>query len=38
VVYVILSLHGNKGPVVKGFEIEDDTVTEAAVTITEDQK
>lgn len=38
VVYVILSLQGNKGPVVKGFEIEDDTVTEVAVTITEDQK
>lgn len=38
VVYVILSLQGNKGPVIKGFEIENDTVTEAAVTITEDQK
>ena len=38
VVYVILSLQGNNGPVVKGFQIEDGAVTEVAVRIMEDQK
>ena len=36
VVYVILSLLGNEGPAIKGFEIEDGTVTEVAVNIMED--
>jgi proteasome lid subunit RPN8/RPN11 len=38
VVYLILSLQGNNGPGVKGFEIEDGDVTEVAVRITEDQR
>lgn len=38
VVYVILSLSGDNGPVVKGFEIENGTATEVAVRITKDQK
>jgi proteasome lid subunit RPN8/RPN11 len=38
VLYVILSLQGNNGPVVKGFQIEDGTASEVAVRITENQK
>ena len=38
VVYVILSLQGNNSPVVKGFQMEDGTVNEVAVRITEDQR
>lgn len=38
VVYVILSLMSNNGPIVKGFEIEDGTVTEVNVQIMEDDK
>lgn len=38
VAYVILSLQGKNGPVVKGFQIQDGTVNEVAVRITEDQK
>ncbi|MHC4167113.1 MAG: M67 family metallopeptidase [Planctomycetota bacterium] len=38
VVYVILSLLGNNGPVIKGFQIEEGAVNEVAVRITEDQK
>jgi len=38
VVYVILSLQGNNIPVAKGFQIEDGTVNEVAVNITEDKK
>ncbi|MEA3226234.1 MAG: M67 family metallopeptidase [Planctomycetota bacterium] len=38
VVYVILSLQGNNGPVVKGFQIEDGAVTRVPVRIMEDQK
>jgi proteasome lid subunit RPN8/RPN11 len=38
VVYVILSLLGNNGPVVKGFQIEDGAVTNVPVRITEDQR
>jgi len=37
VVYLILSLQGNNGPVVKGFEINDGEVAEVGVRITEDQ-
>lgn len=38
VVYVILSLLGNNGPAVNGFQIEDGAVTEVAVRITEDNR
>ena len=38
VVYVILSLLGNNGPVVKGFQIDDGAVTTVPVRIMEDQK
>jgi len=38
VVYVILSLQADEGPVIKGFEIEDGAATEVAVRIAEDQK
>ena len=38
VVYVILSLAGDNGPVIKGFEIEDGMATEVALEITEDNK
>lgn len=38
VVYVILSLAGNNGPVIKGFEIEDGKATEVALEIVEDKK
>jgi len=36
VVYVILSLQGNNGPAVKGFQIEDSAVTEVTVQMMED--
>jgi len=38
VVYVILSLLGNNGSAVKGFQIDDGVVTEVAVRIMKDQK
>ncbi len=38
VVYVILSLHGNNGPAMRGFQIEDGVVTKVPVRIMEDQK
>lgn len=38
VAYVILSLKGNNGPVVKGFQIVDGTIDEVAVRITKDQE
>ncbi|MHC4115970.1 MAG: M67 family metallopeptidase [Planctomycetota bacterium] len=38
VVYVILSLLGSNGPVVKGFQIEDGAVTNVPVKIAEDEK
>jgi proteasome lid subunit RPN8/RPN11 len=33
VVYVILSLHGNNGPAMKGFQIEDGTVGEVPIEV-----
>jgi len=36
--YVILSLLGNNGPVIKGFQIEDGSINEVNVTIVEDEK
>jgi len=38
VVYVILSLQGNNGPAMKGFQIDDGAVTRIPVIIMEDQK
>ncbi len=38
VVYVILSLLGNNGPAVKGFQIDDGAVTAVPVRIMKDQK
>ena len=38
VVYVILSLQPDNGPAVKGFQIEDGTVTRVPVRIMEDQQ
>jgi proteasome lid subunit RPN8/RPN11 len=37
-IYVIVSLLGNNGPVVKGFQIEDGSINEVPVTIVEDKK
>ena len=37
-IYVILSLQDADNPVIKGFNIEDSTVTEVTVTIMKDQK
>lgn len=38
VAYVILSLQGNNGPVVRGFQIVDGTIDEVTVRITKDQE
>lgn len=32
-IYVIVSLHGNNGPVIKGFQIEDGTVREVPIDV-----
>lgn len=37
-IYVIVSLQGNNGPVVKGFRIEDGSINEVPVKIVEDKK
>ena len=37
-IYVIVSLLGNNGPVVKGFQIEDGSINEVPVKIVEDKK
>lgn len=37
-IYVIVSLLGNNGPVVKGFQIEDSSINEVPVKIVEDIK
>jgi proteasome lid subunit RPN8/RPN11 len=36
-IYVIVSLMGNNGPVVKGFQIEDSSINEVSVKIVEDK-
>ena len=35
-IYVIISLHGNNGPVMKAFQIEDGSINEVPVKIVED--
>ncbi len=37
-IYVIVSLMGNNGPVMKGFQIEDGSINEVPVKIVEDKK
>jgi proteasome lid subunit RPN8/RPN11 len=37
-IYVIISLQGNNGPVMKGFQIEDSLINEVPVKILEDKK
>ena len=37
-IYVIVSLQGNNGPVVKGFQIEDGSINEVPVKIVEDKR
>jgi len=37
-IYVIVSLQGNNGPAIKGFQIEDGSINEVTVKIVEDKK
>ena len=38
IIHVIVSLQGDNGPVMKGFQIEDGSINEVPVTIVEDKK